>query len=130
MIILAVMIFLEILSLYGRPMKPTIAHNANPLNENYKISSVTPVSRKIDVLQKIADKGEVRLPSTPVQSLGPDDSAAVYVDDFHPTKQGNKKDFKPNEIDGGDRHIVAASSNDFRPTEPGHSPGVGHSFKD
>ncbi|KAF8012436.1 hypothetical protein BT93_I0559 [Corymbia citriodora subsp. variegata] len=141
LIFFAVMIFHEILSIYGRPMKPAVAHSTNAPKENYQISSAKLVGSKIDARQKIADKGEVLSPSTPVQSLGPDDSAAVYGDKFHLTTPGNsprgvghsftqEKDIDPKDMDGGDRHFVTASSNDFRTTEPGHSPGVGHSFKD
>ncbi|XP_030466883.1 precursor of CEP9-like [Syzygium oleosum] len=134
------MIIHEILSIDARPLKHTIAHNANSLKENYQISSAKLVSEKADAGQKIAEKGEVLSPSTLVQSLGPDDLAAVHVDDFRPTTPGNsprighsftrEKDVEPKETDGGYRHVVAAARNDFRPTEPGHSPGVGHSFED
>ncbi|KAK3412166.1 hypothetical protein EUGRSUZ_I00947 [Eucalyptus grandis] len=112
------MIFHEIVFIYGRPMKPTIADNANSLKENYPITSVKLVSGKIDAGQKIAEKGEVLLRNALAQSLGLDNLGAVYVDDFRPAIPVNS-----------DRHVVTVSRNDFQPAEPGHSPGVGHSFQ-
>ncbi|KAL3722171.1 hypothetical protein ACJRO7_034524 [Eucalyptus globulus] len=122
------MIFHEILSIHGRLMKSTIAHNTNSLKENYKISTATLVGRKINARQKIADKGESAVAEHAVQSLGPDDSAVVYVDDFRPTTLGKsprvghsftrEKDVEPKQMDGGDRHVVAASSNDSGPQNP------------
>ncbi|KAF8024910.1 hypothetical protein BT93_F1914 [Corymbia citriodora subsp. variegata] len=132
LILFALMIFPEVCFIDGRPTNPPIAPNANSLKENYQISSAKLISRKIDMPQKIAEKGEVLS-----QGFGPDDSAAAGMDDFRPTKLGNspgvghsiprEKDGKSIEMDGGDRHVLTASRNDFRPTDPGHSPGVGHS---
>lgn len=135
LIIFALMISREILFIDGRPMNPPIAHNANSLKENNQISSAKLVSRKIDVPQKIAVKGEVLS-----QGFGLDDSTTAGVDDFRPTTLGNRqrvghsfprgRDVKSVEINGGDWQVVTVSRNDFRPTGPGHSPGVGHSFED
>ncbi|KAF8019190.1 hypothetical protein BT93_G0007 [Corymbia citriodora subsp. variegata] len=135
LIMFALMIFHEIVFIYGRPMKPTIAHNANSLKENYPITSVKLVGGKIDAQQKIAERGEVLSRSTLAQRFGLDHSGVVYVGDFHPAivRVGQsfprEEDAETKEMDGGDRHVVAASRNDFQPTEPGHSPGVGHSFQ-
>ncbi|KAF7851621.1 hypothetical protein BT93_L3446 [Corymbia citriodora subsp. variegata] len=138
LIMFALMIFHEIVFIYGRPMKPTIVHNANSLRENYPITSVKVVGGKIDAQQKIAER-EVLSRSTLAQRFGLDHSRVVYVGDFYPAMQGNsvrvsqsfprEEDAETKEMDGRDRHVVAASRNDFQPTEPGHSPGVGHSFQ-
>jgi len=138
LIIFALMIFHEIVFIYGRPMKPAIAHNANSLKENYPITSVKLISRKLHARQKIAEKGAVLSPNTLGQSFGLDHLGTVHVDDFRLAIPGNsprvgqyfpqEKHAESKEMDGGNRHVVAVSRNDFQSTEPGHSPGVGHSF--
>ncbi|KAJ7944409.1 Precursor of CEP9 [Quillaja saponaria] len=78
-----------------------------------------------------------------------DDSAVVSTDDFRPTAPGNspgvghKHSFeKQNQVDHNEPkgqvvdpsldvtyYVTARPVNDFKPTAPGHSPGVGHAIQ-
>ncbi|CAK9166466.1 unnamed protein product [Ilex paraguariensis] len=91
----------------------------------------------------LTSKKEASPPVETTKNLGFGSSAAVFKDDFRPTRSGSSPgeghaftghgdiDTKPKALGNapGVDHSVAGNTDDFPPTYPDHSPGVGHSFQ-